>query len=63
MKMLFLVLIWIRQKIQEEAKSRGVSEQTVIDEVKDNIIRTAKNEKLSNDAKKAELDAIEDLKR
>ena len=31
--------------------------------LKDNIIRTAKNEKLSNDAKKAELDAIEDLKR
>ena len=51
-----------QQKIQEEARSRGVSEQTVIDEVKDNIIRTAKNEKLSNDAKKAELDAIEDLK-
>ena len=52
-----------QKKIQEEAKSRGVSEQTIIDEVKDNIIRTAKNEKLSNDAKKAELDAIEDLKR
>ena len=52
-----------QQKIQEEARSRGVSEQTVIDEVKDNIIRTAKNEKLSNDAKKAELDAIEDLKK
>lgn len=51
-----------QQKIQEEARSRGVSEQTVIDEVKDNIIRTAKNEKLSNDAKKAELDAIEELK-
>jgi hypothetical protein len=52
-----------QQKIQEEARSRGVSEQTVIDEVKDNIIRTAKNEKLSNDAKKAELDTIEDLKK
>ena len=52
-----------QQKIQEEARSRGVSEQTVIDEVKDNIIRTAKNEKVSNDAKKAELDAIEDLKK
>jgi len=52
-----------QQKIQEEARSRGVSEQTVIDEVKDNIIRTAKNEKLSNDKKKAELDTIEDLKK
>ena len=52
-----------QKKIQEEARSRGVSEQTIIDEVKDNIIRTAKNEKLSNDAKKAELDSIEDLKR
>lgn len=52
-----------QKKIQEEARSRGVSEQTIIDEVKDNIIRTAKNEKISNDAKKAELDAIEDLKR
>jgi len=51
-----------QEKIQEEARRRGVSEDEVINEIKDNIIRKAQADKQDREIKKAELDEIEALK-
>ena len=51
-----------QEKIQEEARRRGVSEDEIINEIKDNIIRKAQADKQDREIKKAELDEIEALK-
>ena len=51
-----------QEKIQEEARRRGVSEDEIINEIKDNIIRKAQTDKQDREIKKAELDEIEALK-